>query len=270
MRRAMMASILCLLHMVCGWCRWRGVSLWCYEFQCGFMQWLEWHQRIGFVKFIHWWEDEHDCCRWMGLSISLMGLWVLCSVIEFGLATSLVIWCIVCYRWSWLVDFIDEAVHMRPTITVLVDVASRGGKSGLSNKPISHNLSVSLNKTTQRRTRSSRKWSIPAPPTKWRIHPTARNASYFERSDQIAVHSEHISPKQVRPGLAMPACCLLNSRISNSSVFHSENAFSWKIEGAVEHVVGEHVDDSLEGYYNHISTSPANLSRGKTKQTKLI
>ena len=134
-----------------------------FEFQCGFMQWLEWHQRIGLVNFIHWWEDEHDCCRWMGLSISLMGLWVLCSVIEFGLATSLVSWCIVCYRWSWLVDFIDEAVRMRPTITVLVDVASRGGKSGLSNKPISHNLSVSLNKTTQRRTRSSRKWTTPAP-----------------------------------------------------------------------------------------------------------
>ena len=80
--------------------------------------------RIGLVDFIdermntividnwlggfHWWEDEHDCYRWIGLSISLMWLWVLSSIIEFGLAISLASWCIVCYRWSWLVDVMGE------------------------------------------------------------------------------------------------------------------------------------------------------------------
>ena len=44
------------------------------------------------------------------------------------------------------------------------DMSHRGeGKVVLLISQFSHNLSVSLNKTTQRRTRSSRKWSMPAP-----------------------------------------------------------------------------------------------------------
>ena len=78
---------------------------------------------IGIDKWLvrfHWWEHKCDCCRWIGLSISLMWLWVLCSIVELGLAISMVSWCIVCYRWSWLVDVIDELVSARRTISVLL------------------------------------------------------------------------------------------------------------------------------------------------------
>ena len=42
-------------------------------------------------------------------------------------------------------------------------VASRGGKSGLRNKPIFPQPLCLSKQTTQRRTQSSRKWSMPAP-----------------------------------------------------------------------------------------------------------